>query len=119
MVGSALWFFAPEYQKDKVVGIFSSGSDERKCFNFYKDDFKDPSSAYFVNSYIWSKENELKYSKPNYDPIFDKYDSILRVEAQAKNGFGAYGPVHVECPLVDGKFNKHAARMRRIDVFYK
>ena len=114
LVGVGFWMFAPNYLKDKVVGFSTIGKNDRKCFNYHKEYFKDPETAYFVDSYIWSKEDELKYSKKT-DKVFEKYDSVVRVEVQAKNGFGAYGKTYVECPLVDGKFNDHAAFMHRLD----
>lgn len=114
IAGGTFWVIGPNYQKDKIVGIFTAANSDRKCFNFYKEYFKDPETAYFVDSYIWSKESELKYSnKPN--KVFDKYDAVVRVEVQAKNGFGAYGKLYIECPLVEGKFDEHAAFMHRLD----
>lgn len=106
-------FFAPDYQRDKVVAIFTASSDERKCFNFHKDHFKDPSTAYLVDSYIRTKEEELESS--NMDPLFNDYEAVLTVKAQAKNGYGAYGPIYVECPLVNGKFDEISSVIARLD----
>ncbi len=111
---SAFWTVGPNYQKDKIIGIFTASNSDRQCFNFYKEHFKDPETAYFVDSYVWSKESELEYSK-NPDKVFEKYDAVVRVDVQAKNGFGAYGKLYIECPLVDGKFDDHAAFMHRLD----
>ena len=114
LIAGSFWIVVPNYQKDKVVGIFTATNSDRKCFNFYKEYFKDPETAYFVDSYVWSKESELKYSKKP-EKVFEKYDAVVRVEVQAKNGFGAYGKSYIECPLVDGKFNEHAAFMHRLN----
>jgi hypothetical protein len=107
-------FFAPEYQRDKVVAVFTAATDERKCFNFHKKHFKDPSTAYLVDSYIRTKEKEQEYLS-NIDPMIDKYGAVLTVSVQAKNGYGAYAPVYVECPLVDGKFDEFSALIARLD----
>ena len=110
----AFFLFAPDYQKDKLVGLVTAGTDERKCFNLYKEDFRDPSTAYLVDSYIWTREDELKYLPNNIAPVFEEHEAVLRVSAQAKNGFGAYGQVYLECPLKDGRFDRHTAAMWRI-----
>lgn len=114
VAGGVFWLIGPNYQKDKIVGIFTALNTDRKCFNFYKEYFKDPETAYFVDSYIWSKEDALKYSR-KLDKVFEKYDSVVRVEVQAKNGFGAYGQLYIECPLVNGDFDRHAAFMHRLN----
>src|SRR5690606_38521669 len=114
LVGLGFWLLGPNYLKYKVVGGLTVGKNDRKCFNYHKEYFKGPETAYFVDSYIWSKEDELRYSK-NPDKVFEEYGSVMRVEVQAKNGFGAYGKTYVECPLVDGKFDEHAAFMHRLD----
>lgn len=112
-------FLAPKYQKDKVVGLLTAATDERKCFNFYKDSLKDPESAYLVDSYTWTKENEMEYASGTPDPVFKEYDAVLRVKIQAKNGFGAYGSLTVECPLKNGKFDRHYASVWQIENMYK
>tara|TARA_B110000211_G_scaffold234381_1_gene303788 strand:- start:1419 stop:2006 length:588 start_codon:yes stop_codon:yes gene_type:complete len=119
LVISAFLFLAPNYQIDKIKGLFTASTDERKCFNFHKESLKDPETAYFVDSYIWTKENDNEYGSGKPDPVFKEYDSVLRIKAQAKNGFGAYGDVRFECPLKNGKFDKHYSRMWEIQKTYK
>jgi hypothetical protein len=113
-----IFFLAPRYQRDKFIGLITAGTDERKCFNFHKDTFKDPESAYVVDSYVWTKENEMKYGASSPNPVFKEYDAVLRVRLQAKNGFGAYGSMVVECPLKNGKFDRHYAAMWQIEKMY-
>ena len=115
----AFLFLAPNYQVDKIKGLLTLSTDERKCFNFHKESLKDPETAYLVDSYIWTKENEEEYGSGNPDPVFKEYDSVLTIKAQAKNGFGAYGDVRFECPLKNGKFDKHYSRMWQIQKTYK
>ncbi len=121
VVFSAIYiaFLAPKYQKDKVVGLLTAATDERKCFSFHKNSLKDPESAYLVDSYTWTKENEMKYASGSSSPVFKEYDAVLRVKLQAKNGFGAYGSLTVECPLKNGKFDRHYASMWQIENMYK
>ncbi|ASP47130.1 hypothetical protein [Cognaticolwellia beringensis] len=109
------WLFVPPYQKDKIIGVFTAGQSDRKCFNFHKQYYKDPETAYFVDSYVWSKENELSTGTKYPDPAFEKYDTLIRVEVQAKNGFGAYIKEFIECPLIDGKFDDYEALIHRIN----
>ena len=49
--------------KDKLIGVATFASNERQCFNFHKDDFTDPDSAYLVSSFVWTKQDELKYNE--------------------------------------------------------
>lgn len=105
---------APPQYKDKIIGLATFYTDERKCFNHHKETLKDPSSAYLVSSFIHTKELEKSIRPNNMDPAFDKYDEILYVKIQAKNVFGAYGSMYVECPLVNGKFSDHEAFMHRM-----
>lgn len=116
---SVFSFLAPNYQIDKIKGLFTASTDERKCFNFHKESLKDPETAYLVDSYIWTKEDEEKYSSGSIDPVFKEYDSVLRIKVQAKNGFGAYGDIRFECPLKNGKFDNHYSRMWQIKKTYK
>jgi hypothetical protein len=111
--------FAPAYQRDKVIGLFTFMRNDRQCFNFHKKDFKDPDSAYMESSYIWTRADEKEYNKSNRNPIFKKYEAVVRVKVHAKNSMGGYVSDSIECPLVDGKFNDHAAEMVRLDDLIK
>ena len=115
----AFLLLAPNYQVDKIKGLLTLSTDERKCFNFHKESLKDPETAYLVDSYIWTKEDEEKYASGNSDPVFKEYDSVLTIKAQAKNGFGAYGDVWFECPLKNGKFDRHYSRMWQLLKTYE
>ena len=54
---------APANMKDKLIGLIEFNSDARKCFNFHKEDFIDPDSAYLDSSYVWTKKDELEIMK--------------------------------------------------------
>ena len=114
VVISGLFFlFAPGLYKDKLVGLATFNSDERKCFNHYKEALKNPSSAYLISSYILKKETLKGMAKEKLEEEFGEYDAILKVKLQAKNGFGAYGAMYVGCPLVNGKFNDNETFLYR------
>jgi len=106
---------APAYQKDKVIAVFTSGTNARMCFNSYKDELKDPDTAYLTGSRKLTKEQVRKYGADDMDPVYDEYDSILKIEVRAKNGFGAYRKIQRTCPLVDGEFSEDAMLIYRID----
>lgn len=106
----AFWIFANDYQKDKLLGSISHTNDEKQCLNAYNDSLKDPSTAYIVDSFIWTKEQEESVSHL-LTPIYEKYDSVLNVKIMAKNNFGAYSETYIRCPLVDGKVDWLASYM--------
>lgn len=124
VLGGGYWL-APAQTKDKIIGLASFATDERRCFNYHRSSFVDPESAYVADSYIWTKENELHSMKvvaspgdnieDMMDQVFKKYDAILRVNAYAKNRMGGYVSETVECPLIDGHFDEHAAFMYKYD----
>jgi len=99
--------FAPPNIKDHVIGVVSFASSERQCFNFHKEDFNDPYSAYIESSYVWSRKDEN--GSVGRDSVFGEYDAVLRIKARAKNKMGGYVSENIECPLIKGKFNKAAA----------
>lgn len=101
--------FAPANMKDKLIGIVQFTTDERQCFNLYKDDFTDPDSAYVSDSFVWSKQDEIKTGTEYPDPVYDKYDATITVEVFAKNRMGGYVKEYVKCPLVNGHFDSHEA----------
>lgn len=109
------WFAGPAYLKDRIRGVVTFATDERRCFSFHKDDFKDPETAYVESSYVWTKANETKSSQYYTDPVFTKYDAVIKVKVRAKNAMGGYVSEHVECPLVNSSFDEYAASMHRLD----
>jgi len=95
--------------RDRIVGLVAFATDERKCFNYYKDDdyFKDPDSAYIDSSTILTKKNDKEELKLYYPHILDKkssFNSIIEVNVFAKNSMGGYVSDKIECPLGD-KYN--------------
>lgn len=118
-VAALFWVFAPAHVKDRVVGVATFATNERQCFNFNKKGFGDPDTAYLVSSRIWTRENEQEYNKDKPDPIFEKYESVLMVEARAKNPMGGYVSVSLGCPLVHGEFNDMAAGIYRFEKAFQ
>lgn len=109
------WLLLPPHQKDKFNALIMPNTPERQCYELYKNDLKDPYTAYLESSYIWTKELEMKSSmKP--DKKFDKYDEFIVVKVRAKNGFGAYGVVRFECPLVQGSFRYSDAMAFKMNI---
>lgn len=100
---------APANMKDKLVGLAKFATDERKCFNFYKNDFVDPDSAYVTHSFIWTKKDELSSGSEYADRAYQKYEAMINVEVFAKNNMGGYVKEYVTCPLVNGSFDLHEA----------
>ena len=45
--------------------------------------------------------------------IFQKFDSVVMVNVQAKNSMGGYGPLLITCPFVDNRFDI------AVDLFYR
>ena len=106
---------APEYMKDRVLGVATFATSERRCFNFHKPDFKDPETAYLEESYVWSKDDHANYGGSEND-TFSKYDAVIRVKVRAKNSMAAYTSEYIECPLIRGSFDNHAAFMHRMET---
>jgi hypothetical protein len=108
LLGAALlWFIAPAYIKDRVYGLLTFQSNERQCFKFHRSRFNDPDTAYVEGAYVWSKDNETKFPRsPKPNPVFAKYEAVVRVQLRARNSLGAYVPGEIECPLIDGAFNE-------------
>jgi len=94
------WIVAPAHMKDRLVGVITSASAERQCFNYYKKDyFKDPDSAYIESSRILTKQHDAEELKQY--PLALKYISIVQVKVLARNSMGGYGVSDVICPLVE------------------
>lgn len=110
-IGILFATLAPANMKDKLVGVVTFASDERRCFNFHKADFIDPDSAYVRDSFIWTKKNELSIGSKYPDPAYQKYEAMINVEVLAKNRMGGYVKEYVTCPLVNGSFNSDEAFM--------
>lgn len=87
-------------------------SNERQCFNFHKNTFKDPYSAYVLGSYTDTKETASKFN-PNKETRFKDFNEFIVVRVYAKNGFGAYGNIAIECPLIDHSFSETYALIHR------
>lgn len=101
------WVVAPANMKDKVVGLLTFASAERQCFNYNKEYyFKDPDSAYIENGFIRTKNEEMEIKGRNSLAIFEKFDSVVMVNVQAKNSMGGYGSELIMCPLVDNRFDR-------------
>jgi hypothetical protein len=94
-----------------VIGVFTFATDERRCFNFHKKDFIDPESAYLDSSFIWTKKDEQETAKEHASSVFDNYEAVLNVKVFARNRMGGYVSNYLECPLVNGHFDEHAAFM--------
>lgn len=105
IAATILWNMLPPFLSDKIIGTVTIFSNERQCFNFHKDTLKDPYSAYLLNAYTITKNTASEYD-PNANARFKDYDAFIVVRANAKNGFGAYGIVTFECPLIDGNFQQ-------------
>jgi hypothetical protein len=116
----AFALFAPEYQKDKVLALFTSGTNERQCFDYHKNNreaFKDPSTAYLSKSYVLTKESDSVLFKEFSGSAFEKHDSLLIVVAQAKNSYGAYGKSTLKCVLVNEQFDRTATVLLLTDIY--
>lgn len=109
------WQISPPHIKDRLIGVSTILSNERQCFNFHKDRYKDPHTAYILSSYVKTKEDEIRLN-PKPDIKFEKYDSFIIVITRAKNSFGAYGDLVIECPLIDGQFNETQALIHSINT---
>lgn len=119
IAAAGFWLLAPAAIKDRLVGLATFNTDERQCFNLYKEHLNDPESAYLEKSFVWTKEWEAKYRGVNPDPIYKKYDSVLKVQIRAKNRMGGYVDQWVQCPLLNGRFDRHTTEMYRIDEMTK
>jgi TPR repeat protein len=109
--------------KDKVVGLITFSSAERQCFNYYKDNFKDADTAYIKGSSILTKKTGLEIMGGNPYEIYEKFDSYVVVNVQAKNSMGGYGSELIKCPLVDNRFDRAFAQsldmLQHADDLYK
>ena len=106
------FLLAPPNIKDRAISVVTFATSERQCFNFYKPDFNDPDSAYVESSYVWSRENAKSVGSDEF--TYETYDAVLRVKTRAKNLMGGYGSDVIECPLINGKFDKSAALTRQL-----
>lgn len=102
------WVVSPENIKDKIIGLLTFASNERQCFNYYKNDkdyFKDPDSAYIVSSVILEKSyNGNSDHHEHLEELKDLiYDSILRLKVRARNSIGGYATDNIDCPLLNNK----------------
>lgn len=116
----AFALFAPAYQKDKVLAVFTSGTNERQCFNYHKNNleaFGDPSTAYLSESYVVTKKSDGVLFRELSGPAFEKYDSLLIVVARAKNSYGAYRRFTLKCVLVNEQFDQRATLSSLVDKF--
>ena len=86
--------FAPDYQKDKLAAVFSATKPERQCFNYYKNTFKQPDTAYFV---------KVVATMPSDSQA---YEQIMKIEAKSKNILGEYNTFYPECALENGEFSE-------------
>jgi len=112
----AFLLFASAPAKDHLVGLVTFATDERQCFNLYKEDFYDPATAYVEESFVWTKAKEEQMSKPSLrNPLYYKYDTVLNVKVHAKNRMGGYVVNWLVCPLLNGRFDRHTVEMYRID----
>jgi hypothetical protein len=114
--GALFAILAPANMKDKLIGVATFATNERQCFNFHKKYFIDPDSAYFESSYILTRKDKLEsYKELNLytDPAFDKYEAMLNIQVKAKNHMGGYVTEHVECPIINGRFNEFEADSNR------
>lgn len=109
---SLFFLLAPPNIKDRAIGVVTFATSERRCFNFYKPEFNDPNSAYVESSYVWSRENAKSVGSGEF--TYETYDAILRVKTRAKNLMGGYGSEVIECPLINGKFDRNAALSRQL-----
>lgn len=94
----AFWLFAPAHIKDKAYGVLTFATPERMCFREHLDYFSDPDTAYLADSYIWTKEDEIRNGSYDMAP-FKNTDQIIKVEVRAKNKFGAYAETYVTCAM--------------------
>lgn len=90
------WMVLPNYQKDKVYALFDS-SVSRQCFDYHRDKLKDPETAYLV------KEKVSALAETFY------------ITVKAKNGYGAYGSVVLECKQKNGELNESAMFSMKIE----
>lgn len=111
------WIVAPAYMKDKVVGLITFPSAERQCFNYHKDNFKDPDTAYIKVSSILTKNEGMAIMGGNPYEIYEKFDSYVVVNVQAKNSMGGYGSELIKCPLVDNRFDR--AFVQSLDILQR
>ena len=104
------WVIAPAPMKDKVIGLVTSLSAERQCFNYYKDDkqyFTDPDSAYIESSRLLTKESNIdELSKYPVALKYKYFDSVLEIKVLAHNSLGGYVSDYIHCPLIQGEFDK-------------
>ena len=118
------WVVAPANMKDKVVGLLNFASAERQCFNYHKENyFKDPDSAYIESGLIRTRKEEMEIKGRNSLAIFEKFDSVVMVNVQAKNSMGGYGSELIMCPLVDDRFDRAVVlsydMLQRANYLYK
>jgi hypothetical protein len=93
------WVVAPTPMKDKIIGLFTFASAERKCFNYYKNDyFKDPDSAYIDSSRILTREHD-GVELEQYPLLDVKYKSVVQIKVLARNSMGGYAVSDIMCPL--------------------
>ena len=105
VIGVLFATLAPAAMKDKLIGLTTFATNERRCFNFHKDDFNDPDSAYIDHSFISQKDNR------SHAFLSREYKEMLQVKVRVKNQMGAYDWDYVSCPLVEGKFDETASRL--------
>lgn len=116
-LAGALMLFGEPYQKDRLVGAFTFGTNARQCFSLYRDILKDADTAYVAGSYVWTKDLERRVSGARIDPKYDLWPEILHVTVKAKNSFGAYGDVVIECPLQDGRVDRASTLRHQLGRF--
>ncbi len=100
------WFFASEYQKDKVAALFDS-SLERQCFEYHRSELKDPETAYLVNNGALRDLNLLKEEN-------NRGEKLIAAEVRAKNSYGAYGIMRIECVASSEKINEAATLLMEL-----
>ena len=112
LIFGLFWVTAPALMKDKVIGLATFASAERKCFNYYKhknDYFKDPDSAYIESSRILTKEANLS-ELGKYGSLFlknDEYISVVEINVYSKNSMGGYGKDKIYCPLTKSLYTEN------------
>lgn len=105
IAGSYFVIFVPPKEKEKLAKLVTNNTNEQKCFDYSKDYFKDPKSAEIIGSYITNEKSTSSSSDP-FEEAQKKYREIISVAVRAKNGYGAYGTININCAIIDGEFDE-------------
>jgi len=107
--------FAPPYLRQRVTipVLAALGNRSAQCFVHFRDHFKDPYTAYLVEGYELSEDSVLW---PSWLEKGSTVRRILRIEAKARNGFGAYDSEYFECGLDENeRFDEVKTAIIRLD----